>query len=220
MGVSSRSEVLSCVTTYSPFVRTPHRREATIERLLTATVELLEEGGYSLFRPADIGLRCGLSNGLIFKYFPTKLDIVAAALERTFAAHLVRIMDSIGALPEHERNRRNLFELLWDVLSHPSMRWTYEIYGASAHDEDLHKKLQPVFTGHGGAIDEFTYEYLRDSHMVDSADSRMSVNLLTWAMQGLVLNDLARGYSGREHELFDYLERLANALYGPEKPRV
>jgi AcrR family transcriptional regulator len=201
-------------------VRTPQRREATIDRLLTATVELLEEGGYARFRPADIGAQCGLSNGLIFKYFPTKLDIVAAALERTFSDHLARIIMLISELSPERRTRRNLFELMWNVLSHPGMRWTYELYGASAHDADLNKKLMPVLAGHSDAIDQFTYEFLRDSQLADPADARVSANLLTWTMQGLVLNDMARGYSGREAELFDYLEKLAVGLYGPEKPTL
>lgn len=195
------------------------RRSATIDRLLNGTLRMLEEVGYARFRPADVGLRCGLSNGLVFKYFPTKLDLVATALERALREHFARLVTSAEALPAAQITRRGLLTMMWEVLGHPELRWTYELFAASAHNPVLHGKLRGVITSHGAIIDEFAEEYVRVTGLADPADARRIVNLITWAMQGLVLNDMARGPSGREEELIDLFVRIGDALYGEYVPR-
>ncbi len=196
-------------------MRNEERRATSIDRLLGATVELLQERGYAQFRPADVGQRCGLSSGLVFKYFPTKLDIVTAALERSLTEHLERVGEAMKALPIDQVTRRHLFDLLWGVFSHPDLRWTFELYGAAAHDIELRNKLAPVLKSHGSAVDEFAAYFAAQSGVVTPEDAQIAVNLLTWTMQGLVLNDMARGgHSGREIDLISYLDRLADALYG------
>ncbi len=174
------------------------------------------ERGYAQFRPADVGAKCGLSSGLVFKYFPTKLDIVAAALERTLEEHLARLGEAMLALPQRELTRIHLFDLLWGALSHPQFLWTYELYGAAAHDAELRHKIAPVIKSHSSAIDDFAADFAATSGVVSKEDATDATNLLVWTMQGLVLNDMARGgHSGREVELIDFLDRIGTAMYGP-----
>ena len=122
---------------------------------------MLQDGGYARFRPADVGKRCGLSNGLVFKYFPTKLDLVAAALERSLSEHFSRLVQAVQDLPVSLVQRRTVMSKMWDVLSHPELRWTYELYAASAHDAVLHAKLRDVIMRHGSTVDTFAEDYIR-----------------------------------------------------------
>jgi AcrR family transcriptional regulator len=202
-------------------VRNSDRRSTSIDRLLGATVELLQRCGYARFRPADVGARCGLSSGLVFKYFPTKLDIVSAALERALDEHLVRVGEAMDALQKEDLTRRHLFEMIWEALSHPEFRWTYELYGAAAHDPELREKIAPVLRSHGTAIDEFAAHFAIVSGVVSKEDAENAANLLIWTMQGLVLNDMARGdHNGRQRDLIDYLDRISESMYGPYTPAV
>jgi AcrR family transcriptional regulator len=51
------------------------RGEATRERLLSAAVELLEEGGYAAASVAAIAERGGVSAGALYRHFPSKAEL-------------------------------------------------------------------------------------------------------------------------------------------------
>jgi AcrR family transcriptional regulator len=195
------------------------RRISATASILDGALDVLVEVGYARLRVADVAQRSGMSEGSLFRYFPTKNDLVRGALERSLAEHLDRLGVAFLAIDPKKMTRRKLLELLWDVLSHPEFVWTYELYVAAAHDPDLSSKLQSVFSAHSDNVNELAYSVLGDSGLLPKGEIRRATNLLTWSMQGLVMNDLARGTGFRNKELLDYLLFLAEAAYGKEPTR-
>jgi AcrR family transcriptional regulator len=66
---------------------TPRRRlapEARIAELMAAARELLREVGYEKFLPAELARRCGVTEPLIYKYFPTKRDLLARVVNEWY----------------------------------------------------------------------------------------------------------------------------------------
>lgn len=102
--------------------------EARREQLLDVALELLGSRGYDATSTRDIALAAGVTDGLIYKYFETKDDLLAAAIDR--AAEQLRsellelpwqatpretvsllIIDAANLM----RARTGLIDLLWTV---------------------------------------------------------------------------------------------------------
>jgi AcrR family transcriptional regulator len=201
-------------------MRNSERREMTTQKVLDASLAVLQEVGYARLRTADVSKRTDLSEGALFRYFSTKFELVAASLERALAEHLRRLADQFMAL-DGTVSRKMLLQLVWDVMAHPELAWTYEVYGAAAHDPALAAALRPVMLAHSADIESVAGAVVQDRAGIPAADVAKVVNLLAWVMQGLVLSDLGRGTTGRQGELIEYLEFLADAAYPltlPSKP--
>ena len=56
------------------------RREQTIARLVDATIECLVKDGYSGTTVKAVAARAGLSQGAIFRHFPTRLELLMATM--------------------------------------------------------------------------------------------------------------------------------------------
>ena len=64
----------------SPARRTQvSRSKAAREKLLRATLEVLEERGYSGLTTKEVAIRAGFSNGALMHHYSTKTDLVVAA---------------------------------------------------------------------------------------------------------------------------------------------
>lgn len=58
--------------------------EDSIERIMQATIQVAFEKGFANTRTADIAKKAGVSEGLIFKYFPTKSHLFTIIIKGTF----------------------------------------------------------------------------------------------------------------------------------------
>ena len=70
------------------------RREATIARLLDATIDALAERGYAGASVAEICRRAGLSQGALFRHFDTRHAVIGAATDEIGRRHLARFVDA------------------------------------------------------------------------------------------------------------------------------
>ncbi|HEX3613251.1 MAG TPA: TetR/AcrR family transcriptional regulator [Sporichthyaceae bacterium] len=77
----------------------PEEREAEI---LAVARGLLREVGYEKFLPAEVARRCEVSEGLVYRYFPTKRDLLARVAQEWLAEVLVHEpdMDTCGSAAE------------------------------------------------------------------------------------------------------------------------
>jgi AcrR family transcriptional regulator len=63
-------------------VRAAERREESRERLLAAALDVFADQGFHAGTTKAITQRAGVAEGLLFHYFPTKADLLAAVLAR------------------------------------------------------------------------------------------------------------------------------------------
>jgi TetR/AcrR family transcriptional regulator, fatty acid metabolism regulator protein len=102
--------------------------EDSIEKIMQATVRVAFEKGFSNTRTADIAKEAGVSEGLIFKYFPTKNKLFAIIIKENFKrlqAGITLIIENqsltatgkINALIDYHfdffANQRNIAQLLF-----------------------------------------------------------------------------------------------------------
>src|ERR671932_467013 len=62
---------------YRSTERTEARRAETRERIVTAALELVAEGGYVAAQVAAVADRAGVAVGTVYRYFPSKSDLFA-----------------------------------------------------------------------------------------------------------------------------------------------
>jgi AcrR family transcriptional regulator len=76
------------------------RSKAAREKLLRATIELLQERGYQGLTTKEVAARAGFSNGALMHHFSTKADLVIAAGAYIYERHIEngrRIANSAAA---------------------------------------------------------------------------------------------------------------------------
>src|SRR5687768_13990896 len=61
------------------------RRDHTQQRLLKATLNCLQEIGYARTTTTEIVRSAGVSQGALFKHYPTKAALMSAAVEHLFS---------------------------------------------------------------------------------------------------------------------------------------
>lgn len=94
--------------------RTPRqsRAAATIEAILAAAFQLLEQGGPKRLTTNHIAERAGVSVGTIYQYFRDKDDILAALAERHTTAIRDGIADLVIREPEGTGTIRSIVDLV------------------------------------------------------------------------------------------------------------
>lgn len=119
------------------------RSAATIGKLLDATIDAIVERGYERATVREIAKRAGVSQGGLFRHFPTRRDLLLAAVERLHERQLAAMTDAItGADPAD-----SVSELRIGTRSPESVVWL-ELCVAARTDPDLLEGLRPLFTRH------------------------------------------------------------------------
>lgn len=120
------------------------RREQTIARLLDATIASLDEAGYAGTTTAAVCARAGVSQGALFRHFPSRRAVLAAAAEevarRQGEAFARRVA---GPVTSQAELRAALAELV-ALGASPENRTWHELMLAARTDEALRAELQPA----------------------------------------------------------------------------
>ena len=111
--------------------RTQAERTArTRARILAATVESLDEGGFQRTTAAEITRRAGLTWGAVQHHFGSKEGILAALLEDSFdrfAAGLADTFEGLGPETPIEARIDAFVDSAWAHFASPNYRATFEI---------------------------------------------------------------------------------------------
>jgi AcrR family transcriptional regulator len=193
-------------------LKNTERSELSREAILAAAIDTLQTLGYHRFRTADVAKRSGLSEGTLFYYYPTKNALIAGATERVLAEYVERGVTAYGSLSQ-PIDRRRMLELLWEVLSDSRLNWTHELFSAVRSDPRLREALGPVIIASARRIDEVAFTVMQAIGGVPDDECRDTADIVIWAMQGLISRDMARGPSGLEGELIDYVVFLVDVMY-------
>lgn len=120
------------------------RREATVRKLLDATIAAISEVGYARTSIQEICQRAGVSHGGLFRHFDTRLDLVVAAADevsrRLVSEFRAKMQDRIR--PGDDPITTALVLLKESTLSPLSAVW-HEVLVASRTDSALRARFQP-----------------------------------------------------------------------------
>ena len=124
------------------------RSRATQGKLLEATLQCIVERGYSGSSTAEICQRAGVSQGALFKHFPNKAALFAAATQQLFAGLVDGYRVAFAQLVGSTDPLREALNLLWDVFVDEPLQAAFELYIAARTDPELREVLAPVLIQH------------------------------------------------------------------------
>jgi AcrR family transcriptional regulator len=101
--------------------RTQAERTATTRTaLLTATVECLVERGYRGVTTTHVAHRAGVSPGALLHHYPTKADLLCAAVGHLFDQRNAEFRKTMADLPPGSVRGSAAIDLLWSGFSGPT----------------------------------------------------------------------------------------------------
>jgi AcrR family transcriptional regulator len=129
-------------------------------RLLDATIECLTEVGFAATSTTLVSQRAGVSRGAQLHHFPTKNDLVLAAVQHLAEARHDEINGAAKDLPTGERRTRAVLGMLADHFTGPVFTAALELWVAARTDPQLLALVGPLEQRIGREVHGHTVELL------------------------------------------------------------
>jgi AcrR family transcriptional regulator len=149
-------------------------------RLLGAAVELLVERGFAGTTTTLVSERAGVSRGAQLHHFPTKNDLVFAAVSHLTEARGAELATAAARLPSGPRRTRAVLGMLADHFTSPVFTAALELWVAARTDPELLAEVAPLEQRVGRETHRLTVELL------GADESRAGVRELVQATLDLV----------------------------------
>src|SRR5699024_5054007 len=120
------------------------RSRATRQRLIEAAVECLGEFGWNRTTVSVIAGRAGVSRGAAQHHFPTREDLVVAAVERMATQQVEELRDRAARLPHGPDRAERIATMLLELYTGPMFRAALHLWVAAASDESLRAVVAPL----------------------------------------------------------------------------
>src|SRR3954471_4979399 len=91
------------------------RTTVTRTRLLDAALAVLAERGYAATTTVEVARRAGVSRGAQLHHFPTKAELLAAAVEHLHAKRRAEFREAMASVPDSADRLDAGIDLLWSV---------------------------------------------------------------------------------------------------------
>ena len=157
--------------TRRPRARTQSERSAdTQEALLDATIEALVELGYARTSTTEIARRAGVSRGAQVHHYPTKADLVVAAVERVYGRQEAEFARRFAELPAGERTLERAIDELWSLFGSDVYPAVLELVVASRTDPELQVVVHAVNARLERAVSDLFAEFFPDVAATGWAD--------------------------------------------------
>jgi len=120
------------------------RSRATRNRLLEAAVASLTESGWARTTVATVAARAGVSRGAAQHHFPTREDLVTAAIRHMTEVRLDELRTTVAAPPEGANRTRWALELLAGLYTSTLFTAALHVWTEAAVDADLRAQVIPL----------------------------------------------------------------------------
>jgi AcrR family transcriptional regulator len=120
------------------------RSRTTRRRLVEAAVECIAELGWHGTTVAVIAERAGVSRGAAQHHFPTRENLVAAAVEHVGEVQLLVLRERADDLPSGPDRTEHVVDMLLGLYTGPLFRAALHLWVAASSDEALRRTLVPL----------------------------------------------------------------------------
>ncbi|MGB9341298.1 MAG: TetR/AcrR family transcriptional regulator [Polyangiales bacterium] len=165
------------------------RRRVTRGKLLDATVDSLIDLGYARTTTVEVGERTGLSRGTQLHHFPSKADLLVAAIEHLADERSKEFEAALEARFEQGDDPVDaMVDLLWVMFSDPIYWATIELMVAARTDSELLEKLERFERSLGGRI----YAAFKEQTGRQGREAKASLEMTLYFMRGLAMERIFR----------------------------
>lgn len=193
------------------------RRAATRSTLLDAAAEVLVERGLAGFTTTAVTERAGVSNGALFRHFPSRLELIAATVDHVLVRLRTTYETTFGGLADRP-DVDTVLDLLWSAMSDAQFGAVLEVYTQARTDAELLTAIRPIVAEHGEYVHALTARVA--SALAGGADATPLADLgslAILAMQGLVVGQMAGASPGAERDVLAGFRVLIDTALTPTR---
>jgi len=211
--------------TSSPRRTQEERSSATRQRLLEATIDSLVEQGHAGATTAAIEARAGVSRGARMHHFPSKAELLSAAVEHlflglrgSFESRIKQALDR-DEFPQGDRFKA-VFHLLWSNFLDPRHAAVLELFMLARSDAALGQRLREVTRQHHENMHRRARAYFPE---VGPELARMippMIESIHAAMEGLALRRVVFGEDFTEKQILETVEDMTRYMVSDTVQRL
>lgn len=196
--------------------RTQSQRSATTRQaVLQATVDCLIEAGYRGTTTTAIQERAGVSRGALTHQFPSKNDLLAAAISHLAEVRATEMLESARQTGDPDDPLEHGLRVLWRTFNTDLFLAAIELWIASRTDDDLHAVLLD-------AEREIARQYHRAGAELfgspaDSPGFARGMESVVTHMRGAALTNVLRRSSRDDDTIAECVAILRSALTEAER---
>lgn len=184
------------------------RRRITRGKLLDATIESLIDIGYPRTTTVEVGERAGLSRGAQLHHFPSRADLLVAAIEHLADERSKEFEAELGArLERGDEPIDAMVDMLWMMFSDPLYWAVIELMVAARTDSELLEKFETFERSLGGRI----YKAFKQLTGRGDREAKTAVEMTLYFMRGLAIERIFREKDAHYDQL---VERWKKQLRG------
>lgn len=199
--------------------RTQAERTATTRAaLLAATVDTLVERGYRRTTTTDVARRAGVSPGALLHHFPTKADLLSAAVEHVMQGRMADFRKAMADLPSDALRGPAAVDLLWEMFAGPTFLAWLELWVAARTDPEISAAVVRVDRDFVAASEDVFREVFADESAANPALPHLAVNLVFTFLTGLATGQLAQNYSPADPDELLAVFKLLTSTAMPAEP--
>lgn len=186
------------------------------QRLMEATVELLVEKGFGGTTTTLVSERAGVSRGAQLHHFPTKNDLVVAAVTHLTEIRGSELEAAVARLPRGTGRVEAVVQMLGEHFASPVFTAALELWVAARTDPDLLEAVGPLEERVGRETHRLTVELLGADESLPGVRELVQATLDLVRGLGLA-NTLGDDARRRRRILTEWARTLDNALPRPTR---
>lgn len=136
------------------------RSRATRKRLLEAAIECLASLGWAGSTVAVVAERAGVSRGAAQHHFPTREDLMTAAVEYVAEERTAALREHVADLPTGPGRTQAVVDLIDRMYTGPLFRAALQLWVAASSDEQLRERVVPLEAHVGREVHKVALELL------------------------------------------------------------
>jgi AcrR family transcriptional regulator len=172
------------------------RRATTRAALLDATIECLVEDGYAGTTTTKVVERAGVSRGAQVHHFPTKAELVAAAVLHLASRRASELKGEVGRrFTEDPSDVGDALDLIWKLHAGPLYAASVELFVAARTDPELRERLLEVERDIAAQVYSSAGEFFAGHERQKALRECLEVALAT--MRGLALLEFVDAGAGK-----------------------
>ncbi len=189
---------------------------STRTQIIESAIKCLVELGYARTTTAVIADKAGLSRGAMLHHFPSKMDIVRAAVDYLHAKRLRAMRKSMAKEPSDGDHVKLGVQSYWTHVKHPWFVAFFELAVAARTDKELAAILFP-------AQEAFEREFYTTTLDLFPEWKRkgekflLGFDLTRYVMEGMAISFLTHKETERDQRVLRYLEEKLKELVGEDR---
>ncbi|KXP00641.1 TetR family transcriptional regulator [Tsukamurella pseudospumae] len=186
------------------------RSRETRQRLLETTIASLAVRGWVATTVGSVARQAGVSRGAAQHHFPTREDLISAALEYMGEQRLAHVAAAGAAVPEGPERPYAVARLIVEYYTDDLFKAALHVWTAAASDEALRERMLPFENRHSREVFSLAMRLLEVDR--DDDEARRAVQATLDLARGLGLADLLSDDAERREQVIDFWGRQLTSI--------